>query len=277
MTEFSDSGTRAASERKDSDRAESRRDRQGREESTLAGLVADHVIPRLLMSCREAASEPTPGAAHVETLARLALSRDPGAAAAHVAAIRDSGASLQTILNDLIGPAASRLGEYWHHDTADFAEVAIGASRLVQVARALGLESERSLPPEAPRALFASPEAERHGLGAQIVSQFFRAEGWRVTSAPGSAADAIVRIAASERFDFIGLSVGSERASGDLGDLIGRLRATSDAAIGLGGPLFAQDPERARALGADFAAGDAREAVEKARAHLSRRDRRHIN
>lgn len=240
----------------------------------VAELVASQVIPRLLLSCRANAEAPRPSQTHIDTLARLALSRDPGAAAAQVFALRDAGMTVDSLLNDLIGPAAMRLGEFWCCDSADFAEVAIGAGRLVSVARELGVEAERTLPPGAPRALIASPESERHGLGALIVVQSFRSAGWRVTATPGAAPEAIARQAAETGFDIVGLSVGSDRAGEGLADLIARIRAASRnprVIVALGGPSFAHAPEAASALGADFAAGCAREAVAKAESLLQHR------
>jgi hypothetical protein len=55
------------------------------------------------------------------------------------------------------------------------------------------------------------------------------------------------------------------------------LRSASRATIALGGPVFACDPDRALALGADFVAADARKAVAEAGAHLSTNLRRRMN
>ena len=242
-------------------------------EGPVAQLVTRQVIPRLLMACRSNAEPRRPSRTHVETLARLALSRDPGAAAAHVGALRDAGLDQEALLVDLLGPAAARLGDFWSCDSADFAEVAIGASRLVQIARDIGVEAERALEVDAPRAMIASPEAERHGLGAHIVAQYFRAAGWRVTLAPGETESALAEIAASEHYDMIGLSVGSERAATGLDQLVARLRAASRnrrAAIALGGYIFGREPRRAADLGADFVASNPREAIILTREHLSR-------
>jgi len=68
----------------------------------LANLVESEVIPRLLLSRRANPADRRPSAAHVETLARLALSRDPGAAAAQVMSLRETGMPVEVLLNDLI-------------------------------------------------------------------------------------------------------------------------------------------------------------------------------
>ena len=143
--------------------------------------------------------------------------------------------------------------------------------RSVQIARALGVEVERALPLDAPRALIASPESERHGLGGLIVVQSFRAAGWRVTALPGASDDAMAEEAAGDLYDMIGLSIGSARTAPRLPALVARLRAASakpGALVALGGPALACEPELAERAGADFVARDARDALARVRTLL---------
>jgi methylmalonyl-CoA mutase cobalamin-binding subunit len=238
----------------------------------VGAVVVDQVIPRLVENCRRAQASRTISAAHVETLARLAIGRDGEAADCHVRALIEGGVNAHQAITELIGPAAHRLGDYWNCDAADFSEVAIGAARLVRIARRLGLEAERRTPIDAPRALIATPGAERHGIGALVVAQVFRTAGWRVTGLPGADADEIVAEAAAGGYHLVGLSVSSDRATSDLAALIARLRRATDAAIALGGQSFVHAPELATGLGADFVATDAQEALEKTRLHLSQAD-----
>jgi methanogenic corrinoid protein MtbC1 len=240
----------------------------------VAALVADEVIPRLLLSCRANAADRRPGAAHVETLARLALSRDPVAAGAQVAALIDGGLGVETALNDLIAPAARRLGDYWHTDAADFVEVALATQRLVSIVRGLGARIDQTTPParRAPRALIGSPEPERHALGAMIVALTLRARGWRVREAPGASAADFSRLVARERFDLAGLSAASERALGPLAAAVAAIRSASAnprILVAVGGPAFAGSADAATAIGADFGAQDARDAAARAEALLS--------
>jgi methanogenic corrinoid protein MtbC1 len=239
---------------------------------SVADLVESEVIPRLLLTCRAKTSDRRPSPAHVETLARLALSRDPAAAGAQVNALRETGVALDALLNDLIAPAARKLGEFWHADSIDFVEVALAVARLTQIVRGLAAQVDRDLPASAPRALIGSPAVERHALGAVIVAQSFRAAGWRVTEAPGADADAFVAAAASEKLDLLGVSVCSERALSELGDTIARVRAAAlnpRMLIAVGGPALMFDPEAPARTGADFSAADGREAVARAHALLS--------
>jgi methanogenic corrinoid protein MtbC1 len=241
----------------------------------LADLIASAVIPRLLLSCRANAVERRPSATHVETLARLALARDPSAAGAQVEALVAGGLSIESVLNDLIAPAARRLGDYWHADSADFVEVALASQRLAGIVRGLGLriERERPAPAQAPKALIGSPASERHALGALIVAQTFRAVGWRVREAPGASPAELARLVARERFDLAGLSAAWDRTVDELSAAVSGLRAASAnrrLLIAVGGPALRDDPATVAATGADFIAEDAREAASRAETLLSR-------
>jgi len=243
----------------------------------LASLVESEVIPRLLLSRRANAAERRPSAAHVETLARLALSRDPGAAAAQVFALRDAGMPVEVLLNDLITPAARRVGGFWTEDSVDFVEVALATGRLVAVVRALGAHGEAAaretrIAAGAPSALIATVGAERHGLGALTAAQTLRCGGWRVREAAGVSANALVVLASRAKFDMIGLSLGGDRNLDEIARLIARLRRASRnrrAAIALGGPACLEDATLGARLGADFTASSGREALSLAQAHLN--------
>jgi methanogenic corrinoid protein MtbC1 len=247
----------------------------GRHHPSIADLIASQVIPRLLLTCRANAVERRPSAAHVETLARLALSREPTAAGAQVDALLDGGLSVETVLNDLIAPAARRLGDYWHADAADFVEVALATQRLLSIVRGLGARVERDHPAaaSAPRALIGSPEIERHALGALIVAQTFRAFGWRVREAPGAAGAELARLVARDRYELAGLSAAFDRSVEQLAAAVAELRAASAnraILVAVGGPAIGGDPAMARRIGADFVASDAREAVRTAERLLLR-------
>lgn len=238
----------------------------------LSDFVTNAVIPRLLVTCRSNAAPRQPTAAHVDTLARLALSRDSGAAASQIAALAESGVRIDSLLHDLIAPAARRLGEYWHADSADFVEVALAMTRLTTIVRALGAEAARDVPHDAPLAVFATMAVERHGLGSLIVAQSFRGAGWRVRETPGADIDRLASAVAAESVQLVGLSVGSASSAACLPETIGRIRKASrnrKMIVAVGGPAYLADPVSVMAAGADFAAADGREAVMRAQQLVS--------
>ncbi len=241
----------------------------------VARLVRQEIIPRLVMSRRSDGGPRRPAAAHVETLARLTLARDPSAAAAQIGALREAGVAHEALLDDLIAPAARRLGDLWTSDAADFVEVALGSGRLCAAVRHLGAQLEPGFGgASGPLALIATPGVERHGLGAMIVAQSLRMAGWRVREAPGAEPERLAALAAAAPYDLIGLSVSTLDNAPQIEALVARLRRASRnrrAVLALGGAAFRVDPAAAAALGADFGASDAREALAQAQRHLSER------
>lgn len=237
----------------------------------VAEVVVGEVIPRLLLNRRAAGPERRPTQTHVETLVRLTLSRDPVAAGAQVAALREGGVPVDSLLHDLIAPAARRLGDYWAADAADFVEVALACARLSGIVRSFGGEAMRDAPDAAPRALIATPACERHGLGAMIVAQSFRAAGWRATEAPGASVEELSARLSGAGHELIGFSASGPPAAEMAIGMIGALRKASRRGgliVAVGGPGFA-DPARAIAAGADFHALDGRDAVMRAASLLS--------
>lgn len=238
----------------------------------LETLVAHEVIPRLLVSCRAGAAGRRPSAAHVETLARLSLARDPVAAGAQVTALRDAGMSVDVLMHDLIAPAAGRLGEMWNADTADFMTVALASARLMTIVRALGTRSGHDVSFRAPSALVATPSGERHALGALIVAHGLRRAGWRVREMPGADAAELSAAAAAESFALIGLSAASDRGLTGLARIVRAARdasANRDVMIAVGGRAFIGAPVRASEVDADFVAADGRELAARAQSRLS--------
>lgn len=233
----------------------------------LTAVVTDAVIPRLLVTCRAGATQRQPTAAHVETLARLALSGDPTAAGAQVAALSQSGMRLDSLLHDLIAPAACRLGEYWHADSVDFVEVALAMTRLIAIVRGLGAEAAREAAVDAPLAVIGTPAIERHALGSLIVAQSFRGAGWRVREVPGAEPEALAAAVAAEPVALLGLSVGSAASLAQLARTVRQVRRASldrRLIVAIGGPAYRADPGCVADVGADFAAADGREAVARA-------------
>jgi methanogenic corrinoid protein MtbC1 len=239
----------------------------------LETLVAHEVIPRLLVSCRAGAASRRPSAAHVETLARLALARDPVAAGAQVMALRDAGMSVDALMHDLIAPAAGRLGDMWNADTADFMTVALASARLMTIVRTLGTRAEHDVSVRAPRALIATPSGERHALGALIVAHALRRAGWRVREMPGADAAELSAAVAAESFALIGLSAASDRGLAGLARIVRGARdasANRGVMVAAGGRAFMDAPDRASEVDADFVAADGRELAARAQSRLSR-------
>ncbi|MFN3614687.1 MAG: B12-binding domain-containing protein [Rubrimonas sp.] len=235
-------------------------------------LVEDQVIPRLLQARRGGQPSRCPDQGHIETLVRLALARDAQAAAAQVAALRESGMAASTVLSELITPAARRLGTLWCDDSIDFLDTTIAAGRLAGAVRQCSAPIEPAAP-GAPAALIATPPRERHILGASVFSQLLRAAGWRVREAIGASRSELAALAAAEPYAMIGLSVSDVESLEFAAGVVKRARAASAnqaAILAIGGPAACVSEDLAGRLGIDIATGDGAKAVELAKHHLSR-------
>lgn len=262
------------------------RDRDGAPRPWLRRTIETEIVPRLMLAHRPrgvAAPYRDEGDTDVldhddvASLTRMVLDDDDDACAGFVSALRERGVGLEQLYLGLIAPAARRLGAMWETDDCDFAQVTLGLWRLqnlmfdlapqVPAGRAL-----RAGPPR--RALLVAVPGSQHTLGLLMVSEFFRHAGWDVWSDPCASAGDLTALVRSEWFDLVGLSVGTDGHVEALGSVILALRRASrnpDVAVMVGGAILAGRPGLASEVAADFAAADAREAVERADALFASR------
>lgn len=244
----------------------------------LARAIEHDIIPRLMLAHRMAEACPVMpvlegrhqiGRQDVEQFAKLVLSRDEDLPLACVEQIRARGVSVESIFVDLLGPTARYLGELWTEDLCDFTEVTVGLGRLQRVLRelspAFGREAE--LPDQGLRMLLLPSPGEQHTFGLVMVSEFFRRAGWQVSGGPWETALDAADMVATDWYDAVGFSLGSEVHLDSLGDCIGAVRRVSRnrrVAIMVGGPIFLEHPEYAARVGADAVSRDGRAAPAQA-------------
>jgi methanogenic corrinoid protein MtbC1 len=205
----------------------------------------------------------------IEAFAPLALQVEADALLDHVERLLHRGVSVDTLLVDLLAPAARLLGEFWEDDRCDFVEVTMGLWRLQEVVHELAAR----LPPDhlaiaaGHRALFASMPGDQHSFGAVVVDEIFCREGWltdRLSEA--DSADLLERVA-QDWFDLLGLTISQDCHIAPLPSLIAALRNVSRnprLCVMVGGRVFLNDPGLAVRVGADGTARDARLAVKVA-------------
>ena len=103
-----------------------------------------------------------------------------------------------------------------------------------------------------------------HFLGATIVADLFRREGATVVIEISSTEQELVRAAANEWFDVIGISVALEAQLLKLPELIARLKKSSGnphAKVLLGGPIFLLIDAQPEMFGADAISNNPTEVV----------------
>lgn len=248
----------------------------------LAKALESEVIPRLILSRRAAdapayrgdADRPGPTRQDVETLADLAIKGDVAAAAAFVGTLRARHVPTPRIYLELFAPTARHLGKLWEADLCDFASVTIGLCCLQQ----LLLDSSRSGRlrtgggPKDRRVLLAPVPGEQHSFGLAMVGEFFRRQGWTVTSGTGASAAELVATVRAQWFGVVGFSLSDDTRLDALAGLIRDVRrASCNPQIGVlvGGHIFVGQPELGVLVGADATATDGHQAVLKAEALLA--------
>jgi methanogenic corrinoid protein MtbC1 len=246
----------------------------------LTRTIESEIIPRLMLAhgvLRPIGPGRAPSPilqAHIESLARLVLSRDLLPASSYVNGLRQTGVPLEAIFLDLFAPAARHLGELWTADICDFMEVTLGLSQLQQLLRDIApiFEAEGELPDGGRRVLLLPMPGEQHTFGLSVVEEFFRRAGWDVHLGQVETEAELCAFVRSTWFGVIGLSLSGDKLLDRLAPVIRSVRrdsANSDVGVIVGGQIFADRPELVARVGADATATDAPDAVVQAQKLLA--------
>jgi methanogenic corrinoid protein MtbC1 len=273
-------GTAFGSAKGDSDASEAQMSgQQNAANDDMASLIEDEVIPRLIAAHRAPAREmPRPAstvdhdaalALDPDAVADLALSSEPGAVQGLVEEALAQGVPLETLLIEILAPAARRLGDRWQDDSADFIAVTMGLWRLQESLQGLGngrrpLAYGRAAGRPGRRVLFVVAPGDTHSFGSVLLEELFRDHGWECRSCRGATAGEIGTELESHMFDLVALSASVSDLAPGLIRLVADMRRRScnpDLAVLVGGPVFAAHPGLAARVGADGTAGDARSAL----------------
>ncbi|MEM9121961.1 MAG: cobalamin B12-binding domain-containing protein [Pseudomonadota bacterium] len=184
------------------------------------------------------------------------------------------------VCKTIVEPVALKLGELWAEDKVSFIDVTVASGRLkglVSVYRG-GAElspsngfggnglSGNGLAPR--KVLLARAVGEQHTLGLLIVGIAFENAGWEVVGGDELCNEpAILDRLSQERFDLMGLSVGTQSNATHLAGAGLRFRNASlnpDLKICIGGPAIANTSHLCQSMAADFSATDALDAVQQA-------------
>lgn len=247
----------------------------------LRKTIESEIVPRLVMAHRPANAPCGPATSAriaiesdtVEQFAALIVEHELEVLRAYVHALCEEGQSLQSVFLELFVPVARHLGEEWKQDTRDFAEVTLGLSRLQQLLQEFGrqLEPNGEEPQTVGRALLVAAEGEQHTFGLSILTEFFRRDGWDVTSRTlGDSVD-IATALRHGGFHVLGFSVSQESLIERVASCIREARkelAAQELHIMVGGRVFLDNPALVLEVGADSTAPDANRAVQRARFYL---------
>lgn len=239
---------------------------------SLSTLIENEIIPRLMIAHSVRAPDAAEGGAapeDIDTLARLALQVDADALLSHVDSILARRVAVDTIMVDLVAPAARLLGVYWDEDRCNFVDVTMGLWRLQEVVREIAarVPADRRRATGGHRVLFAAIPGDQHTFGAVMIDEVFRHNGWMTELLVDCSTPDLLRRASGEWFDLVGLTVSLDCNIAALPSIIAALRNVSrnpGLCIMVGGRVFAADPDLAKQVGADGTARDAKHALKVA-------------
>ena len=81
----------------------------------------------------------------VAELARLAIEQDLNAAAAHVHAVREKGAKLEAVYQEMVSPAARLVGDLWKADVCTFQQFSQALDLLQNLLVALSATGQETM------------------------------------------------------------------------------------------------------------------------------------
>ncbi len=234
----------------------------------LGRTIENELIPRLMLAFdttpeSKAATAAVPLSDHVTPFVQLLIEQDAPVAARYVETLRAEGIPIATLYLDLLAPAARRLGDLWEDDACSFADVTIGVCRMHQVL----LEFTRCFDAtgksggNSRSALIVPAPGEQHTFGLFMVMEFLRRDGWTCYSGTPATRQDFLKLARSEDFELIGLSISADRHLQEARQLIRDLKRRSNAKVLVGGRCILDRPELVNELGADAMARDGRETV----------------
>ncbi|MEQ9500420.1 MAG: cobalamin-dependent protein [Deltaproteobacteria bacterium] len=243
----------------------------------LSRTIDQEIIPSLMRAHPNGAGSAeadrrTVATRDVEAFVQLVLGASSKPCRDFVTSIVETSVPLETIFAELLVPAARHIGDLWMNDRCSFADVTIGVGRLQQLLSEYG----SSFAPvtddlEVGRVLLAPAPGEQHTFGLHVVAEFFRRDGWSVSTqfTPGRAD--LTTMVEREPFAMVGFSVSNSRLFEPLAQVIEDIREASqnpDVVVMVGGAPDIGLEEAAEELGATTHAPDARWAVEYMQRHL---------
>ncbi len=249
----------------------------------LAGIIEGQIIPRLICAHRGEGHHIADGArdriapAQADGFAASVLRLEAHGLMEQVEGFLARGASVESVLVDLLAPAARQLGVWWEEDSCDFVDVTMGLWRLQQVV----YELSARFPGKAPvadrsrKALFTVFPGSQHSFGTVVVDEVFRRQGWTTTCLTNASEGQLAKLVSDHAFDLVGITIAHNHEAERAGAVIASLRTASrNPAMGVmvGGRVLLGSPELVPQMGADATAPDAETAVARAEIMLQALD-----
>jgi methanogenic corrinoid protein MtbC1 len=180
---------------------------------------------------------------------------------------RRQGQLLADIYIHGITKSARLIGELWASDELDFVNINIAFSRLHRALHEFSSEflAEGRNESNGLSLLLMTEPGSHHGMGAFMLSEFFRQAGWRVSlSTPQDITD-FKRMFLSDWFDAVVLSISTDRHIDTVSQAVQesqKASANPRLKIYVGGPMACRAPEALQWAGTSLIDKDAAQTVE---------------
>jgi hypothetical protein len=186
---------------------------------SLLTLIESEIIPRLMVAhatvtpaAMAVESRTVIGAGELEAFAPLVLQVEVDALLAHVEAILARGVAIDTVLVDLLAPAARLLGALWEDERCDFVDVTMGLWRLQEIVNEISerLPAERRPLASSRGAVFVPNSGDQHSFGTVIMDDRFHRDGGLPDRLSAAEIADLRRRVEDDWFDRMGLTVSND-------------------------------------------------------------------
>lgn len=203
-------------------------------------------------------------------------SGDEQAARTIVEHARAEGVDIYTIYFDIFTPSMVTIGELWEQNELSVAEEHLATAITERLIGQLSASFNQAPPCGSGNVVLGCIVGERHALGLRMLSDLFRASGWRVLYLGADVPNADwCRLALRFNADLVAISASQPRYIEPIQELIGELRAAlPQVTIMVGGAVFRMEPLLWQQVGADLYHSDPHTAVTLATAAYARNSAR---
>lgn len=216
-------------------------------ERDLLETIESEVIPRLAMVYRNDEApctacpdtRPPPTTDEIFEFAHIAACQDLVDALAFIEKMCRDGLAIESLLLDLVAPAARVLGEQWAADLRSFSEVSAGLCTLNELVHVFGSGFNPSASDRG-RVILTLAKGEQHSLGLFIIGELLRKAGFGVQVNPTMSSGELVDTVAMEHVDVVGFSVSNDDLLEPLGKTVQAVRRATcnpDMLLLVGGPI----------------------------------------
>ncbi len=233
-----------------------------------SGMANDEVKMLAARALSVLASKTAPRPAGVERRLQMLCDAfvDAEEAPRHEAILRvcQDGIAPRDVVSHIIPETARLMGQRWADDSLSFAEVTIGAARLQETVRAMVMKDPAHAVDRLGKVLLVVPRPEHHTLGLFVAADRFRRLGYDVdvsVAEPGRrVSDQVLR----NRYALVGMTAAGRRTLAYVKELIDiiRHRVPRRTNVVVGGSVLDSNLDIIGLTGADFAAADAKSALQ---------------